>query len=280
MIPIFQYLCPEGATATLIRGVVIFGLAAPTGALAARSDWSNADRSQLRLLLSEPEQGRIQGGVEILLEPGWYTYWRNPGEAGLPPVFDFSASDNVAGVEVLYPAPERYDDGASVSLIYRDEVVFPLAVTAVNPGEPVTLRVDASFGVCREICIPTQTDSEVTLSPWLPPDPLSKARIAGYLPRVPKAPEPGRFAVAEIEIEADALLIDILMPDTSYADLFAEPPPGWNLGQPKLISRAGGIARFRLPLAGRPRGSEVSGQEFRFVAVAGGEAIEESVTNR
>lgn len=267
-------------TATLIRIVVILGLAAPTGVLAARSEWSTADRSQLRLLIAQPEDGSIEGGIEIVLEPGWHTYWRNPGETGVPPIFDFTGSDNVAEVEVLYPAPERYDDGASVSLIYRDEVVFPLAVTALRPGEPVILRVDASFGVCREICIPTRTGSEVTLSPSRQPDPLSAARLESYRPRVPKAPEPGRFEVEKIEVEADALLIDILMPDTAYADLFAEPPPGWNLGQPTLISRAGGTARFRLALAGRPDGADIIGQHFRFVAVAGGEAIEEAVTIR
>src|SRR5918998_4004655 len=138
-------------TATHIRlFLLLLSLALPAEALAARSAWSPAAQSQLRLLLAAPEAGRIDGGIEIVLDPGWYTYWRNPGEAGVPPVFDFSGSENVADVKVLYPAPERYDDGASVSLIYRDEVVFPLTVIPVTPDAPVTLQVEAKFGVCRE----------------------------------------------------------------------------------------------------------------------------------
>ena len=65
-----------------------------------------ADESQLRLLLTADAAGQIGGGIEIALEPGWYTYWRNPGEAGVPPVFDFSGSENVASVDVMYPAPD------------------------------------------------------------------------------------------------------------------------------------------------------------------------------
>ena len=255
-------------------------VALTSAANAARSDWSAADRAQLRLLLAAPEAGRIAGGVEIVLEPGWHTYWRTPGEAGVPPMFDFSGSENVAAVEVLYPAPERFDDGASVSLVYKDEVVFPVEITPLDPSRPIILRVDASFGVCREVCIPTQTSSEVGAAPSSKPDALAEARLRRFQPRVPKPAEPGRFDVENISVEGDALLIDVRMPDSSYTDLFAEPPPGWYIGQPRLVARANGVSRYRLALAGRPADVVVSGQEFRFVAVAGGEAIEETVEIR
>lgn len=266
--------------ATLIRIAVALGLAAPATAFAARSDWSAADQAQLRLLLSRPADGAIQGGIEIVLEPGWHTYWRNPGETGVPPVFDFSGSANVADVKVLYPAPERYDDGASVSLIYRDEVVFPLAVTPKAPDEPVTLQVEAKFGVCRDICVPTGASSAVTLPVSAEPDPLTKARLSLYQPRVPKLPEPGRFDVETVTLDDETLIIDVRMPESLSADLFAEPPPGWSIGQPALLSRTDGVSRFRLPLTGRPRAAESAGKRFRFVAVAGGEAIEETVEVR
>ncbi len=118
--------------AIAIRILILAGLAVPTAALAAHSDWVDADEARLRLLLTEPAEGRIAAGIEIELEPGWYTYWRNPGEAGVPPVFDFSGSENVGDVTVRYPAPTRHDDGASVSLVYTDTVVFPLSVEAAR----------------------------------------------------------------------------------------------------------------------------------------------------
>lgn len=231
----------------------------------------------MRLLLTPAEDGHLRAGVEILLEPGWYTYWRNPGEAGVPPLFDFSGSENVADVQVLYPAPIRKDDGTSVSLIYEDEVVFPLAVTPRQPGLPVRLSLKADFGVCSEICIPTQASAEVTLAPGLDSDPLSIERLRGFEARVPGDAEPGRLDIEKVTQDDGSLLIDVRMPESSYSDLFADPPAGWYLGQPLFVERIGGISRYRLSLAGRPRDAEISGQEFHFVAVAGGDAIEETI---
>jgi DsbC/DsbD-like thiol-disulfide interchange protein len=266
--------------ALTFRAVLLVGIIIPALALAARSDWAPADESQLRLLLTADDAGHIQGGIEIVIEPGWYTYWRNPGEAGVPPVFDFSGSENVADVNVLYPAPTRYDDGVSVSLIYRDAVVFPLSVSPMKSDEAVTLRLKAQFGVCSEVCIPTSAISELSLLPGAEPDPLSDARLGEFLKRVPMPAEPGRFAVESVTIDGDALTIEVRSPDSTYSDLFAEAPAGWYVGQPEFIERVDGRSRYRLSLAGKPRDAEVTGQIFRFVAVAGGEAIEESILVR
>lgn len=258
---------------------LFIGLQGP--ALAERSGWADADQSQLRLLLSPGAAGEaISGGLEIVLNPDWYTYWRNPGEAGVPPEFDFSGSQNIATVEVLYPAPERHDDGVSVSLIYRDEVVFPLIVAPIDGARPVTVKVEAKFGVCRDVCIPTRASAEVTLLPSAANDPLTDARLRSFAPRVPKAPEPGRFDVESVTVADDALFIDLRVPESGSADLFAEAPAGWYIGQPSLLSRQDGISRYRLPLAGRPHDTAIAGQTFRFVATAGGEAIEEAIVIR
>ena len=262
----------------IFRVAFLIGLAVPAVALAARSDWSAADQSQMRLLLTPSEDGQVRAGVEILLEPGWYTYWRNPGEAGVPPIFDFSGSENVAQVRVLYPAPIRKDDGASVSLIYQNEVVFPLAVTPRQAGVPITLRLDANFGVCSEICIPTRASAEVTLALGSDSDPLSAERLRGFEARVPERAEPGRFDIEKVAEEGgDTLRIDVRMPESTYSDLFAEPPAGWYIGQPIFVERVDGISRYRLSLASRPRDAQIKGQSFRFVAVSGGDAIEEAI---
>ena len=91
-----------------------------------------------------------------------------------------SGSDNVAAVEVEYPAPERLDDGASVSLIYRDDVVLPLSVTPAAPDRPITLRVEARFGVCSMVCIPTGAGASVTLTPASPRDRQSAPAVPMY----------------------------------------------------------------------------------------------------
>jgi DsbC/DsbD-like thiol-disulfide interchange protein len=260
---------------------VLFGISISAEAQAARSDWSLADQSRMRLLLAAPADGRLTGGLEMLIEPGWHTYWRNPGDSGIPPEFDFSASTNVASVEVRYPAPERYDDGAGISLVYRDEVVFPLAIVPLVADAPVVLRVSARFGVCSEVCIPTSAQSEVTASPQpSASDPLADARIAQFETRVPAGPQPGQLDIEDVTITKDALLIDVRMPDSGYADLFADPPAGWPTGQPQFVAREDGVSRYRLALPSGAREHNLAGQVFRFVAVAGGDAVEEAIEIR
>jgi hypothetical protein len=112
------------------------------------------------------------------------------------------------------------------------------------------------------------------------PDPLSTARIATFVKRVPGLPEPGRFDIKNVTAEEGALNIEVLMPESSYMDLFAEPPDGWYVGQPAFVEREGQISRYRLPLSARPHEAQISGQMFTFVAVSGGEAIEKTVEIR
>ena len=226
-----------GMIAFIFRAATLLALAFPAVALAAHSDWSTADESELRLLLTSVADGSVKGGIEITLDPSWYTYWRNPGEAGVPPVFDFSGSENVADVEVLYPAPTRHDDGTSVSLVYQDAVVFPLAVKPQVADQPITLRLAATFGVCSDICVPTNASAEVTLVPGAKADPIGVERLRAFEERIPKMPEPGRFEIAKVTPDGDALTIDVRMPESSYTDLFADPPAGWYIGQPAFIER-------------------------------------------
>lgn len=273
-------LPPSGVSMNACRIPIVSLLAILTTPLAAEakhSDWTKADQSQTRLLLTRDDDGQLWAGLEIILEPGWYTYWRTPGEAGVPPIFDFSGSENVADVEVRYPAPERRDDGTSVSLIYQDEVVFPLEITPVEPDRPLRLRADVTYGVCREVCIPTSASVEIILPPGADFDPLSDARLSVYERRVPGPPQPGRFDIEGVALAGDVLEIETRMPDSSYIDLFSEPPEGWFIGQPKLVGRDGDKVRWTLSLAGRPRDIRAAGQTFQFVAVAGDEAIAQSI---
>ena len=110
---------------------------------------------QLRLLAGSRSGAVLLGGIAFQLQPGWHTYWRNPGDSGVPPRFDFSKSDNVEAVTVLWPAPKKFDDGAGgVSLGYHDQIVLPLRIVAKSVDKPVTLRAAIDYAVCEKICIP------------------------------------------------------------------------------------------------------------------------------
>ena len=103
-------------------------------------------------------------GSRSALAPGAITYWRDPGDAGLPPTLDFSASDNVASVEPEFPAPKRIKEAdGGEAFGYDGDVVFPLRVKPRDPAKPATLKLNADFAVCEKVCLPAKAHLELTL---------------------------------------------------------------------------------------------------------------------
>ncbi|MCV6595532.1 MAG: protein-disulfide reductase DsbD family protein [Mangrovicoccus sp.] len=118
-------------------------------------------------------EGVEMGGIRITLEPGWKTYWRAPGDAGIPPQFSWAGSDNLRAVRIHWPRPEVFDTAGLRTIGYQDEVVLPVELFAKDPGKPVTVRGEAELGVCKDICLPAnlgfKADSQLT------PDAASRA---------------------------------------------------------------------------------------------------------
>src|SRR5437899_11365323 len=99
--------------------------------------------SAVRLLAGSRSGAVLLGGIAFQLQPGWKTYWRSPGDSGVPPRFDFSKSENIEAVTVLWPAPMKFDDGAGGhSLGYHHQVVLPLRIVSKNADEAVTVRAE------------------------------------------------------------------------------------------------------------------------------------------
>ena len=139
-------------------------LAVAVPAHAAIGEWASGEHVRLRLVATHDEDGALQGLIEMELEPGWKTYWRSPGDAGIPPRFDFSASRNAAGAEVDFPAPERSDDGFAASNVYHDRVALPVRFSTSTAGQPVRLDLAADLGVCDEVCLPVAVKAVLDVS--------------------------------------------------------------------------------------------------------------------
>src|SRR3974390_3241401 len=78
----------------------------------------------------------VRAGIEIRLKPGWHTYWRYPGDAGVPPRFDFSGSRNVGAVTVLWPAPRRMAEQGLSIIGYTGDVILPLVIVPPDRAKP------------------------------------------------------------------------------------------------------------------------------------------------
>src|ERR1700755_1000012 len=94
--------------------------------------------SAVRLLAGSRNGPVLLGGIAFQLQPGWKTYWRTPGDSGVPPRIDFSKSENIEAVTILWPAPKKFPDGAGgTSLGYKEQMVLPLRISIKNPEKPV-----------------------------------------------------------------------------------------------------------------------------------------------
>ncbi|MGL5011824.1 MAG: protein-disulfide reductase DsbD domain-containing protein [Paracoccaceae bacterium] len=116
-------------------------------------------------------------GLSVTLAPGWKTYWRSPGEAGIPPAFDWTGSENVASVRYHWPVPEVFHTSGMLSIGYHDGLLLPIEVTPVDAGEPIALRARVDIGVCDEICVPAVLEVSATLTQPGVGDPAIKAAL-------------------------------------------------------------------------------------------------------
>jgi DsbC/DsbD-like thiol-disulfide interchange protein len=236
---------------------------------------SQGFHSGLSLLEGGREGDHWLAGIEITLDPGFKTYWRNPGESGLPPRFDWSGSDNAAFIDVLWPAPSRHEDAAGVAYTYSDKVVLPVRVRAKDPSKPVTLALSADYGICKDICIPAHAEVRT-----VPSDGASgRTAIDKALAKVPLSQPIGvaaELAVVAIEPllqDKPALKVTVRAPSGAQPTLFAEGPEDWYVS----TSPPGSGNTFTVVVEEKPKNA--SGPiPLKLTLVSGEKAIETDVS--
>jgi DsbC/DsbD-like thiol-disulfide interchange protein len=186
--------------------------------------------SELRLLAGKDfRQDFYHAAIEITLKPGALTYWRQPGDAGVPPVFSFEGSSNLGAADVLFPAPTRIKEDEGEAFGYRDKVVFPLHVTPLDKAKPVNLKLTADYAVCERICIPAKARVEIALpSAQNPSLDIEVAAAEAHVPIPLSAQETAERVVLQSEKNAAHPSWRLNWKDASpVTDLFAEAPEGW-----------------------------------------------------
>lgn len=224
----------------------------------------------------------VHAGIELQLADDWKTYWRMPGEAGVPPNFAWQGSSNLGAAKVLYPAPHRLVDPAAVSVGYKHTVLFPIEARAADANRPMTLQVEMDFGLCKDICVPVQTTLALTVEP--------AGRAAASLPPVLQAAlaqvprQAGARRVADPELvrtqasldgPSPKLIVEARFPGgTKGADLFIEAPESIFVPLPKPPSSAGeGTLRFEIPLSAGTA-QDLRGKALTLTVVSDAGAVE------
>src|ERR671927_1180062 len=208
-----------------------FGLAAALAtallAIDARAEdsspWQRDAHSAVRLLAGSRSGGVLLGGIAFQLEPGWKTYWRTPGDSGVPPRFDFSRSDNVEAVTVLWPAPMKFDDGSGgYSLGYRDRVVLPLRIVAKNADKPVTLRASINYAVCEKLCIPVDANAELAIASVASTEDSTLFAALDTVPKPANVGDPNPLTIRDVKREGQSVVVDVAAPEARDVSLFVE----------------------------------------------------------
>ena len=266
------------------RSAALFALAAFTSLLSVgawaqdTSPWQKTAHAALRLLAGSRSGPVLLGGIAIQLDPGWKTYWRTSGDSGVPPRFDFSKSENVEAVTVLWPAPIKLDDGAGgISLGYRNQVVLPLRIVPKSTDKPVTLRAEINYAVCEKLCIPVEANAELVFASVASTEDNVLFAALDTVPKPASVGDPNPLTIRDVKREGKSIvLVDVVSPDARPVNLFVEgPTPDWSLPVPKLLEHGPpGIKRFSFELDGAPPGTHPQGAALKFTLVGGDRAYE------
>ncbi|MDB5567918.1 MAG: cytochrome biosis protein [Tardiphaga sp.] len=244
------------------------------------SPWQVDSHSQVRLMAGSRSGPVMLGGIAFQLQPGWHTYWRNPGDSGVPPRFDFSKSDNIEAVTILWPAPKKFEDGAGGhSLGYVKQLVLPLRVVAKDAGKPVTLRAAINYAVCEKLCIPVEANAELAFTSVASTEDGALTAALDTVPKPATIGDPNPLTIRDVKRDGKNVLVDVVAPENSDASLFVEgPTPEWALPVPKLLAHSpAGVKRFSFELDGLPPGASAEGAALKLTLVGADRAYEFNV---
>jgi len=220
------------------------------------------------LIAGGERDGAFWAGLAFDLKPGWHTYWRSAGEYGKAPRFDWSASENVKSVDVLWPVAERQDEWMKNSYIYKGETILPLKVTPIDLDHPVQLRLMLDYAVCEEICVPEETELALSLTG----DEGAAALIDSWRARVPRAEkESDAISVAVEQKPSGVGVVRATMEaDGETPTLLIEGPRGIAFGVP-IVAQEGDLVRYTVTYADLSRDKVPDGTlRLTFVAEEGG----------
>ncbi|WP_420862249.1 protein-disulfide reductase DsbD domain-containing protein [Algirhabdus cladophorae] len=192
-------------------------LVASIAALTAAAD--PADAVRLDILPGwENADGTQMAGLRVSLDDGWKTYWRAPGDAGIPPVFSWNGSENVRGVSFHWPVPEVHSQNGMRTFGYQGEFTIPVTVHRSADGT-ARLKGKVQIGVCSDICVPVT----LRFDQLLPEGGARDGQIASALVDQPMTAKEGRVAAATCAFDPTSdgahLTVKVQMPQLAEMEL-------------------------------------------------------------
>lgn len=236
--------------------------AKPAVSLAAEGGWAVTDFTSARLISAVEGTGeldKIPLALEVRLEPGWKAYWRAPGDAGLPPYFDWAGSENLDQAAISWPLPERHTLQGFETFGYEGETLFPIDVTPQAPGAALDAKLSLQLMICKDICVP----QNMAMALSLPEGPAETSAQANQIERWrARVPGSGKLAGIDITHLGTAALDDgtpalhlNATADPAFEkdiDVFVETASGISFARPQVsLADDRASAQITVPLAGQ-----------------------------
>ncbi|MCF8475247.1 MAG: hypothetical protein K9G26_11175 [Emcibacter sp.] len=205
------------------------------------SSWIISAHSKSRLFIGgyDKEKHVIHLGWQVTLEDGWKTYWRTPGDAGLPPRWTWKDNKNIRAISIFWPIPERMHIFDMETYVYKHEVILPIDVAVKESKTSVLVALDLDYMICEEICIPLEASYQLDISDVenIKISPFQKAQLDQYRALVPQ-----RITDDTILVRIDpenSHRLQVTFPDNydDVEDMIIEGPQGILFGQAKALSQ-------------------------------------------
>lgn len=244
--------------------------------------WVDTAQSRIRLVAgNDPSQQGVRVIlVEMQLQPSWKTYWRMPGDAGIPPSFDWAGSENLGPVEVRYAAPSIFIDQGGTTIGYKTAVTFPVYARPPDAEAPTRVKVELAFGICREVCIPVEAKLSLDIPPAAVVPKETLAALNAKVPVRKTLVDAGRGlpAVSAITFEGGASAPRLKIKTNGVTDLFLEGPAGLYVPLPRRSAGPEEAATFEVDLKKTQDLPDLKGKTLTVTAVGKSGAIETTWT--
>ncbi|SCB59854.1 Thiol-disulfide interchange protein, contains DsbC and DsbD domains [Rhizobium aethiopicum] len=244
-------------------------------ARAEMSAWAEAEGGRMRLVALAPDAGgKIRAGLQIEPKPGWITYWREPGNSGIPPQVTIAPASGVSLDAIAYPVPKHFSKGGIEDIAYDAPVTLPLSLTA-GKGE---VEIDAAIfiGICKDICIPFQANLSLKLGSAMS-RPEEEAILAAADASLPKPPS-ADFRVTAHALSADlkTLSLTLALPADGKGtpDIIVTGPSGYAFTKQSGGKRDGATFKADMAIGKLPKDYDISGERWRVLVIDGDRAME------
>jgi DsbC/DsbD-like thiol-disulfide interchange protein len=259
-----------------VRSAVVaclFVAGSAAAASAATSAWATSDGGRMRLIVLPPSpDGTRQAGLQIEPNSAWFTYWREPGDSGIPPQITAEPGSDVTLSALSFPVPKRVDLGKIRDIGYDSPVVFPFTLSNANREANKPLKVNAFIGLCHNICIPFQAELSVDLSHEETTSVAEVQLIDNAKAHLPATPTDD-FFVSSFHMADDlsSLDVNLRLPEGSKEEprILLTGPEGYLFTEYQTLSSNGAHRSLRIALPKMPRNYSPSGKTWHILIAVG-----------